>query len=331
MSDRRTALPGSTLLLWIVLPILPFAVGFLVLGLVDHPVSGVRAHLPGKDAFHDEGLDLRFFNALLGYGALAIIQVLSCAAVIAMLALHVARMPAQARVRVLAMTAASLILLWLISVAVRQDGSNGALWIGYRYPCMVLLNSGVAGHILPDSCDGEGLSRLAWFALVPYMAGLAAAAFASAVVASAFGRLPPGTAEEIAADLKTRSALVEQSFRMTAFILVISTLALVLFYRLPLALIEDDLATELMTGYAQAITFFWGVLFTLTLAAIFGPGTLILKRRLREAGIAPGDVDLPEQLLPHGAKERLAGLLTTLAPLLIGASGSVLEQIASAL
>lgn len=86
-----------------------------------------------------------------------------------------------------------------------------------------------------------------------------------------------------------------------------------------------------MTGFAQGMTLFWGIVFTLTLAAIFGPGTLILTRHLRAEHLASIGPDLPEGLLPQSTRKRIAGMLTTLAPLLIGASGSVLETIAGPL
>ena len=95
------------------------------------------------------------------------------------------------------------------------------------------------------------------------------------MASTAFRPLEAKEPQALAAELTERARLVEQAFRATAFVLVTSALSLVTFYRIPLAMIEDPLALQLMTGFGQGMTLFWGAAFTLTLVAIFGPGTNI--------------------------------------------------------
>ena len=314
--------------LWTILPLAPLALGFVVLGLVDQAPAGLAGHLPGPGSFFTDNRELRFFNALLGYLAVALAHVAACVAVTVVFCIKLWHLPRPVQIRSLAIFAATLVLLAGIGMLVRQEGNTGALNLGYRYVCMVLSSADVARHIVPPDCTGGGLSRLAWFALGPLLAGLLAAALASAVTSTNFA---PLDSEDPAGALQRRSASIEQTFRAVAFILVTSTLALVLFYRLPLALIADEGAALLWTGYAQGITFFWGVLFTLTLVCVFGTGALLMSAEQRRHMAAGMPLQLPDALTAREMRHQIAKILTTLAPLLIGASGSVLETIAGVL
>lgn len=322
----------QTLVPWIVLPLLPLIVGFVLLGLIDDPKTGIAPHLPGTDDLIAGNLDLIFFNAFLPYLSVTLFHVAACIAVIVHLGQKLLSMPKTARDSALWIFGATMILLVLIGVFVRSGDGTGALNIGYRYVCMVLSSADVAGHILPTDCTADGLSRLAWLALLPVIAGLVAAALASAVTSTCFAPLDATEPEEVEADLARRGALIEQAFKAVAFVLVTSILALVIFYRLPLAFIDEDkAAAALWTGYAQGVTLYWGVLFTLTLVCIFGPGTVMLNARLRESLGGLAGLSLPDSLNQQATRQQVINILTTLAPLLIGASGSVLETIAGAL
>ena len=321
-------------ILWIVLPLLPLLAGFVVLDVVNgtqtlDPVTGTivsdtsfTPHLPALSDLHAADRGLRVFGGMATYVSVGLFHICACLAVIALMGLHIRRMEPASRQQALIVLGALAVLLAIISVAARQDGWNGALTLTYRNICALVHRADVLPDLMPKSCTGAGISLFAWAALLPYMFGLAAAACAAAVTSTAFRPLKAGDAPET---LASRAALVEQTFHATAFVLVTSTITMMLFYQIPLPLIENPDALEQMTAYARSMTLFWGVVFSLTLVAIFGPGQLMLE----DDGARPGQI--PEALTPRGTRKQLTSTLTALAPLLIGASGTILEQLAGAL
>jgi hypothetical protein len=57
----------------------------------------------------------------------------------------------------------------------------------------------------------------------------------------------------------------------------------------------------------------------------------MLRSQLRAEHLQAVGPDLPRVLLPDATRKRIAHVLATLAPLLIGASGTILEQLGAAL
>ena len=107
-------------------------------------------------------------------------------------------------------------------------------------------------------------------------------------------------------------------------------LALVLFYQLPTSVISNTDAAELIDGYAEGITMYWGVLFTVTIVAIFAPANLILRSQMKQDDEAP-ELEGAKLFLDERTRNMAKAALTTLAPLLVGSAGPVFESIASAL
>lgn len=223
----------------------------------------------------------------------------------------------------------SFAVLVLVNILARTPALIGALRISYRTTCDLLLKAWPLPeaegepHILPPACDAAGLSVLAWLAIVPYVAGLTAAA-ASALASTAFAA-PRGASD---ADVLDGTARIERAFQAATFVLVTSTLLMVLFYRLPLPLIQDENFLALVTTFGNGMGMFWGVMFTLTLMAVFGPALLLMPGRLpaTEEGAA-----LRDRLFGTGARKRVAEILLLLAPLLIGSAGTLLEVLAEAI
>ena len=304
--------------LWIVLPVLPVLLGFWVLNVLNDGSFTLLSHAIGSDALFTGQRDLRFFNALVIFAAVGLFQVMGCAAVAVFAALKTEQLPADARKTAWTVFAASVVLVILISIAARQDWFSGALNTAYRTTCDALVQAKVAPHVLPDACKGGKPSDLAWLGLLPYMAGILAAAATSALVSVA-SRLK---------DLETWAKVLEQAFRATAFVLVASTIAMMLFYYLPLSLVEDKATQALVTGFAQGLALFWGIVFSLTLLAVFGPAYLMLSRAMATAEVT--DADLQKRLADRNLPKQAARVLTTLAPLLVGSSASVVEMLAGA-
>lgn len=338
---RRCHILDRSTLTWIVLPVLPLAAAFGLLGLVDHAETGLRPlptapqvppRLPGAEHLFDVGLDLRFFNALLTYGGVALFHVAACCAVIVLLSVRLRALPDPERRAGTTVALGALALVLALGVLVRVSEFDGAVNFAYRYACEVMSSAGVAGHIMPPDCfGGNPTSRLAWMALLPYLTGLAAAAVASGLASTAFRPLAVTEPAAIEAELSDRARRVELAFQATSFVLITSMVALVAFYKLPLAVVQDPIWRDLMTGFGQGITLVWGVTFTLTLAAIFGPGGAILRSHLRDEHLRAVGPDLPQGLVPDATRKQIAHVLATLAPLLIGASGTILEQLTASL
>lgn len=305
-------------LIWTFLPVLPVALGFAVLAVINDGGITLLSDAIGADALFADNRDLRFVSALVIFAAVALFQVIGCAAVAVFAALKGAEATPAIRNRGLLVFAASLVLVVLISVVARQDGFAGALNMAYRSTCAVLVKAQVAPHIMPGGCTDPGLSHFAWFGLLPYLSGILAAAATSALVSTLSTR-----------PLANWAALLDQAFRATAFVLVASTIAMMLFYQLPLSVTQAPAARTLISDYAQAMTLFWGVAFSLTLLAVFGPAHLMLSRAL--AAAAETDATLQKDIAAKTPFAQAKRILTTLAPLLVGSAASAIDLLSGAL
>lgn len=113
--------------------------------------------------------------------------------------------------------------------------------------------------------------------------------------------------------------------------LVSSTIAVTLFARLPLNLFGPaggDVARA-MAGYAAGLSTFWGVLFTLTLAATFAvPAWRLLGDAYGQDSAAGETEDLRTWLREHvfvSFRKQFSNALVVLAPLLTGSFSSILS------
>ena len=309
----------------------PLAAALVVLGLVDSGQEAFTALLPGLSDFVTAGRELRFFNSFVTYLGMGLFHVAACCAVIALMAARISAFPPSARQRAWRVVAGILIVLAAMGALARVDGLDGGLNLAYRYTCAALVNGDLAAPVLPPDCFDGALSRFALMALIPLLSGILAASMAAAATSSIYLPAEEADRTDMEARLKQRSALMELAFQATACVMVTSILSQVMFYRLPLSILQDKGAVALMTGYAQSMALFWGVVFTLTLIAIFGPAAFILRQRLRDRDIEAVGSPLPPVLQPHTLRQQMIKALTALAPLLIGASGSIIETLAALL
>lgn len=305
--------------IWIFLPVLPLLLGFGVLHILNDGTITLLSDAVTAVGYFSDDVGLRFFNALVIYAAVALFQVVGCFAVALYMGSRLWVMPPDLQRSSLVTFAFSVLILIGINILARQDGFSGALNIGYRSTCDVLVASGGAPHILPQGCTDPGLSHLAWMGLLPYIAGVFAAASASALVSTAYQQK----------NLAIWADIVEQAFRATAFVLVASTVAMMLFYNLPLAVVEEQRARDLISGFAQGMTMFWGMTFTLTLLAVFGPAHLLISRAMARQEAA--DTALQDRVAAWSMSKQTTRILTTLAPLLVGSSATVIELLSGAI
>ena len=306
-------------LTWIIWPILPYFFGFTVLELLSDDTANLLTSSLETESFFRDGLNLRFFNGLIIYSAIGLFHISCCVAVISIMVSKFLAMRPKVRNQSLVVLSLSVVLLVLVNIVARQDFFLGALDLTYRSACAVMVEAGVASHIVPQGCSDPGLSILAWLAVLPYLFGLLAAAFASAVVSTAHNHK----------NLETHFRVVSLTFQATAFVMVTSTATLMLFYYLPLTVVTENTARELISGFAQGMALFWGIIFTLTLLAIFGPSNLMLNRAL--ASESEIQEDIREKIEKLSTSHQVSRILTMLSPLLVGASASILEMITKSL
>lgn len=316
---------GGLFLLWTVLPITPLLIAFIVLHHLNFEAGLLE--LEASDPYIDTERELRFFNALVLYVAVDLFHLAACLAVIIAMVRTMFTLSRSDLVKTVGVLGFSIVALALLTYIAQQDGFDGALYLTYRNVCSVIHAAGVGSHLLPDVCDGEGISPFAWMALLPLVLGVIAAAFSSAVVSTAILPVECGSDGNVEAIIQERGMRIQHAFRSTAFVLVTSTLTMTLFFQLPLSIIEDSDSAAVMRGYAQGMTVFWGTIFTLTLVAIFAPASFFLRRRLDEVDRPDLLPSLPRTLGDESTRRQVVNVLTALAPLLIGAAGPLIEAV----
>ncbi|MGQ7846386.1 hypothetical protein ACUNV4_18040 [Granulosicoccus sp. 3-233] len=321
------------------MPLSPLIAGFLALDLINGPIPGsgasdadvsnylaINSQLPGLPTFYQDDLDMRFFPGLVTFISFGLFHLFACMTVFAMMMVQAFHLPSKARQQALLILAGIITLLIAVNLIARVPSLMGALTLTYRNICSVLVAGDVVSHLLPGSCTEKGISAFAWLALLPYLFGLLAAASAAAVTSVA--TRPIVASDDIQQELERRAHQLEQASRGTAFVLVTSVITMMLFYQLPVSLIQEPHALALMSHYSNSLSLFWGVIFTLTLVAIFAPASWMIRQQLRELQV---DASLPETLLSDTTRERLLTALGALAPLLVGASGSIIEKLTATL
>lgn len=101
-----------------------------------------------------------------------------------------------------------------------------------------------------------------------------------------------------------------------------------LFYNLPSAVVQDSAPRDLISDFAQGMAMFWGITFTLTLLAVFGPAHLPISRTM--AAQKAADTALQERVAGWSLSKQATRILTTMAPLLVGSSAMVVDLMAGA-
>lgn len=307
-------------LIWAILPVVPLILGFMALNAIDGPKSELFDAISSSVKSANVANSLMFFNAVLVFVSVSLFHIVACIVVAVAFAWRISLMPLAIKRQSLYVLCGASLLVVFISLSARTDVFGGALNLGYRNICEVLSQANPAPHLLPESCDAGALSRFAWLALLPYISGILAAAFASAYVRACWIRNST-TDVESTADLSF-------AFNALALVLVTSTMALMLFYKLPLAVVSDPSVRSLITDYGQAMMLFWGIVFTTTLGVIFAPVSLLTQSKA--SATDSSNHAAPDSFLQH-FRHNIAKILTMLAPLLVGSSGTIFETIAAAL
>lgn len=320
-------------LTWVVCPILPLLGGLWVLqALYDQSAFSFQQY--GGNAVFIESAKRGFvhFEGLMVYTSVALVHVTLCVMATAYCSMKIVTLPSSAQKKawwLIAILAAVLAVMGVIAASTNAP----AIALTFHNVCDVLRLANAATHIVSQNCRGSEASMLLWLALVPVIAGSIAAICATGVVA---GSVSHTTSQTRACDWKTAfpvtTVILQRMFYIVSAILVTSTVAIMLFLQLPVALTgTDSVIRSAVVSHAQGMTVFWGTVFTLTLLAIFAPAAALLTARAREheaASTSTSEVSVwLETQIFTSIPKRLGGIVAFLAPLMVGPVSMLLEKL----
>ncbi len=328
---------------WLVFPILPLFGAFAVLHFLyapeftfaganpaEHGISA--APTPFTAAFlKAEHRSFIHFEGLMIYVSVASFHVVLCVLTILYCSFQIRQGHKAVQTRTWSLLGSLLLLLIVAILVARTDQT--AVQLTYRNTCELLKRADVAVHIMPPDCRSGSPSLLAWLAILPFVSGIVAAVFATAVASLAAEPLPASPESAWRSAFAGRARTLQRVFYVVSLVLVTSTISIMLFLQLPLVLAADEATKLAVTGHAQGMTVFWGTVFTLTLVMMFAPSAFLLLKTARQyekRSENPAEVRAwwNEQIYVSLPKQ-LGNVATLLAPLLAGPAGALLEKLVS--
>lgn len=316
-------MPVASGLWMLVVPVLPVLVAVGVVQWVGVPE--IRAAVAGTEdilAFQDAAGRLAFAGAV-------VVHTIVCLAAIAYFAVQIARFAGPGRAATGLAVAATALAVVAAMAALALVEPRLAIYDYTFYQIAALLaDSPVAGSLL----GGDGTRVLAVCVLYPSALGIVAVLTATGAGIAATERLGDLRTADGHARLVERVHVLLHCFYALSAVLVTSTLAAALFFRLPLHALQLDDGTKslhgALTAYLAGLGTFWAAVYTLTLFAAFaGPAARIyLHVRTVAAGDGAG-MTVADWLRARGLKlslaENVKNALVLIAPLLVGPLGDV--------
>jgi hypothetical protein len=306
----------------LLLPVLPVLVALGVVEWVGVPeISAAVAGTADILAFQDAA-------GRLAFAAAVVVHTIVCIAAILYFAVQIARFAGPRR-KAVALAVAGLSLATVATmVALAFVEPHLAI---YRYTfyqiAELLAGSPVAGNLL-----GDGLSLLAVCVLYPSALGIVAVLAAAGAGIAATAELGDMRDQAGHARLVQRVHVLLHCFYALSAVLVTSTLAAALFFRLPLHALHKQDATEglhtALTSYLSGLGTFWAAVYTLTLFAAFAAPAARIYLHLQSvasgdgAGMTVADW-LRQKGLTFSLAENIKNALVLIAPLLVGPLGDV--------
>ena len=224
--------------------------------------------------------DFIHFEGLMIYVSVASFHVVLCVLTILYCSFQIRQLHKAVQARTWSLLGLLLLLLIVAILVARTDQT--AVQLTYRNTCELLKQAEVAVHIMPPDCRSGAPSLLAWLAILPFVSGIVAAVFATAVASLAAEPLPETPESAWRSAFASRARTLQRVFYVVSLVLVTSTISIMLFLQLPLALAADYPTKLAVTGHAQGMTVFWGTVFTLTLVMMFAPSAFLLLKTARQ-------------------------------------------------
>ena len=306
------------------LPVVPVAVAALVLQYFGPGAD--TGPLTAPDAI--QGATMPLSSGPLVYATAVVVHVvLSCLAIASYaLIIRDADRPTERKLAVSWIASVIAVLVLAAFVALADPGIAA-----YRVTYFDYLQFYAA---VPDVYfdRAAGLPHLAWAILVPTALGVFAVLSAAAAADLLSTGLPHPGEPDAPRELRTSRQGVRRVLYLLSVVLVTSTLAASVFFHLPSELygIEGEEPAARLSRYADALSVFWGAVYTLTLIATVAVPAARLQRQAKgtadvlagpDGGTgADAEGDLGDTLM---GQVRL--LLALLAPLIAGPVANVLQ------
>ena len=321
--------PQSLTWLWpMAVPVLPLLFAVLLLQYLGMP-AGTDALVPGTMA-QGGAAALRHAGDRMAYGVAVAIHTGVCLGVIIFYWIVLRRVATADRppvlVAVAVMAAAVLAALVLLS---QIEPPLDVYRFTYFVFDSLLRASGLARDLTGSGPPGS-FSPLAVAVLYPSTLGILSVVLAAGIACAVLRRIGPPHGDGWAADFRGNIRVLYRCFYALSAVLVTSTATALLFFQLPVGVIDADNAefATAVSGYAARVATFWGGIYTLTLFAVYAaPLAILYERARRHVDDHGGGLDLMDWLHEHGfdssIRENLKNLVVVLAPLLVGPLGEI--------
>ena len=311
--------------LWMLaVPVLPVMVALGVVEWIGAPrISPSASGAPAILAFQDGAGRLAFAGAV-------VVHTIVCIAAILYFAVQIARFAGPGRAAI-ALAVATLSVGMVTAMAALAFVEPRLAIYDYTFYRIVelLARSPVAADLLGAD---RNLSVLAMCVLYPSALGILAVLTAAGAGVAATRQLGDLRAADGHARLVQRVHVLLHSFYALSAVLVTSTLAAALFFRLPLHALELAETTKslhtALSHYLSGLGTFWAAVYTLTLFAAFAApaARIYLHMHTVVAGAGAG-MSVADWLRAQGLKlslgENIKNALVLIAPLLVGPLGDV--------
>lgn len=211
----------------------------------------------------------------------------------------------------------------------------------YRYTYFSIEGLLRLSPVSRDLIDGAGLPALALAVLYPSALGVIAVVMASGAACAVLRRIgatcetsPTSEPDAWTERFVRHGRVLLHCFYVLSAVLVTSAIAALLFFHLPVGLLstapEHQAIVNAVSAHASGLATFWGMIYTLTLFAVFvGPlGVIYARTHEILEGQAAGTT-LAAWLKDRGFGVSLGGglknLFVLIAPLLVGPFGELLK------
>ena len=192
------------------------------------------------------------------------------------------------------------------------------------------------------ACHCLEAERLSTYAAMEIAVNVLAAIAPMVVLLATCAVLEPTGSEGADAlqEIQHRMRRLKRLLNLASTLLVAGMLNMILWLRWPSTLTAQSTAASPVPDVADAVTFFWGTVFTLVTVALYVPASMEFNRRaeavLRRHPQAKGSArDTAEWLERHGLSltpsQQLPQVLAMLAPMLAGSVGSGIAGMPGAL
>jgi len=332
---RESALAASNgappFWLWPVLvPVLPVVFALGILEWVGMPSLQLTEQAVATDA----AAALRHGAARLLFGAAVAVHTAACAGAVVYFTMGLVRVGGRDLRWIMRMVVAVAAAV-IVTMAVLGLLDPPLSVYQYTYYLIAnLLTLSAAGADLLGTIGGVPI--LGMCVLFPTALGVVAVVMASGVACGVLRRVGPNGDPQWTARLVEYTRVLLHCFYLLSAMLVTSSAAASLFFRLPLGLVstasDHEAVLAALSGYAGTLSAFWGAIFTVTLFAAFvGPVAVLYARaRIAVAGVDGGITVaawLKEQGIGVSFTDNVKNLFVLLAPFLVGPLGELAKSL----